>query len=270
MVFKRKEKQMLGFYLRNENKSIMASNTVPLSFDTGQFSIPADSFDLSFCRVINDVCGTVHFIPKTGKIVMEYPSFCNLVKNSEFIVSSLADTMGVETSVAVKQAQEFFSKNDLVVSPVGFQGKVYKMGSAIQSYLPAGYVSTFIMNARLIGAEGVHLMANNAGMYLALPTVGSLFFYGCGIIAGNNVVGKSCNTAGYILSRPMALTEHLWNNGPAVLIHKTIGIPIVLNQTKALVKGSGYSYNEVKKFIGIDRKSLLKKVKNWLIRKLGG
>lgn len=49
-----------------------------------------------------------------------------------------------------------------------------------------------------------------------------------------------------------------------------IGIPIVLNQTKALVQGSGYSYTEVRKFIGIDNQSLLKRGKNRLIRKLGG
>lgn len=42
---KGKEKQKLIFYLQNENKSILAASTVALSFDPGQFSIPADSFD---------------------------------------------------------------------------------------------------------------------------------------------------------------------------------------------------------------------------------
>lgn len=274
MQFKKRNrtklKKELVFYLENENKTILASSTVALALDTGKFSIPSESFDVAFCSKISDVCGAVNFIPESSKLVMEYPSFCNLVKNSDFIVTSVADSMGIEQSVAVQQAHEFFSANNLVVSPVGFQGKIYKMGSAIQSYLPAGYVGTFIMNARLIGAEGVGILSNNAGMYLALPTVGSLFFYGCGVIAGNNVIGQSCNTAGYILSRPMAITEHLWNNGPAVWINKTIGIPIVLNQTKALVQGSGYSYNEVKNFIGINHKSLLEKGKNWVIRRLGG
>lgn len=177
--------------------------------DTGQYCFPSESFDVSLCNKIQDVCGVVKIIPESNKLVMEYPSFCNLVKNSELIVQSVADSTGIEQSVAVQKAHEFFSANDLVVSPVGFQGKIYKMGSALQSYLPAGYVSTFVMNARLIGAEGFGLMANNAGMYLALPTVGSLFFYGCGIIAGNNAIGRSCNTAGFVLSRRMAITEHL-------------------------------------------------------------
>ena len=267
---KRNQKEELVFYLENENKTILASSTVALVLDTGKFSIPYETFDLALCSKISDICGAVNFIPESGKLVMEYPSFCNLVKNSDFIVTSVADSMGIEHSVAVQQAHEFFSSNNLIVSPVGFQGKIYKMGSAVQSYLPAGYVGNFIMNARLIGAEGVGIMANNAGMYLALPTIGSLFFYGCGVIAGNNAIGKTCNTAGYVLSRPMAITEHLWNHGPAVWINKAIGIPIVFNQTRALVQGSGYSYNEVKNFIGINNKSLLKKVRNWLICKLGG
>jgi hypothetical protein len=93
------------------------------------------------------------------------------------------------------------------------------------------------MNARLVGGQGIGLMANTVEMYRALPTFGSLFFYGCGLVVGDNMGGKACNTAGYVLSRPMALTEHLWNHGPAVLMNKTLGIPIILNQIQALVNG---------------------------------
>ncbi len=82
---------------------------------------------MAFCSKIKDICGAVNFIPGSNKLVMEYPSFCNLVRNSEFIVTSVADGMGIEQSVAVQQAHEFFYANNLVVSPVGFQGKIYKM-----------------------------------------------------------------------------------------------------------------------------------------------
>ena len=42
---------------------------------------------------------------------------------------------------------------------------------------------------------------------IAISTTGTMFFYGCGAIAGNNIIGKALVTTGDVLALPMKGVE---------------------------------------------------------------
>lgn len=129
--------------------------------------------------------------------------------------------------------------------------------------------------AKAAGVTGLQIMKAQPIMLIALPTVGGMFFHGCGALIGNNTVGRTCNTIGNVLNIPMSYTELVYNAYIAPFINKTIGLPTVLNYTKQAVRGPGLNGTEAIKLLQDSKKDsivkgVIKGVKCFVIKRLGG
>jgi len=73
------------------------------------------------------------------------------------------------------------------------RGVVYKVGLYIQFARSAVLVTNTITLAQLAGVSGLEILkvpTFKPLLAIATPTTGAMFFYGCGVIAGNNTTGK--------------------------------------------------------------------------------
>ena len=93
-----------------------------------------------------------------------------------------------------------------------------------------------------------------------------MFFYGCGASAGNNTIGKALVTTGDVLALPMKGVEIMWNSYGNPVIQKVFGIPLILNMTQTFKTGPGYTLKEIRNYIPLNNISLLKSIKNKVIK----
>ena len=93
-----------------------------------------------------------------------------------------------------------------------------------------------------------------------------MFFYGCGAVVGNNTIGKAFVTTGDVLALPMKGVESMWNSYGNPVIQKVLGIPVILNMTQTFKTGPGYTINEIRNYILLDKTSLVKSIKNKVIK----
>lgn len=107
----------------------------------------------------------------------------------------------------MEQAQNFFHNKNVVIQPDGAQGTLYRVGSYLQSAGSAGILANTLALAKLGGISGVKILQAQPYLAIAIPTTGALFFYGCGVIVGNNTIGKVLVTTGDALSLPMKGVE---------------------------------------------------------------
>lgn len=118
---------------------------------------------------------------------------------------------------------------------------------------------------------GWHLIKAQPFLIIALPTVGSMFFHGCGQLIVNNTVGRGFNIVGNVLNLPMIFTELTYNTYLAPAINRTLRIPTILNYTKQAQRRPGFNASEALKLItDIEKDSIVKSIKCFLIKKLGG
>lgn len=251
----------------SDSKLKKLSSTVPLVLESSKLPF-GDEFSYQFCNQIAQICGTVHSIPETQTIVLDYNGFCRLVSNSDVLINTLASELEITQQSAMQQAQEFFSNKNVVVQAGGVQGNLYKVGSYLQSAGSAGLVANTLAVAKLAGVNGLQILQAQPFLVVAIPTTGAMFFYGCAAIIGNNPVGKALMTTGDVLALPMKGVEVMWNSYGNRLTQKVFGIPTILNMTQTFKTGPGYTVQEVSKYINFDKKSLFRNIKdkiiNWL------
>ena len=101
--------------------------------------------------------------------------------------------------------------------------------------------------AKAAGVSGLTLIKAQPLLVIVLPTVGAIFFHGCGAIAGNN--RRGCNTIGIgnVLNIPMRFTELTYNTYLGPFVNKTLGIPTILNYTQQAQRGPGLDASEALK-----------------------
>ena len=114
-----------------------------------------DEFNYYFCDQISQLCRTVHFMPETKTIVLDYNGFCNLVFKSDIIFSNFSVNLGVTKASATEQAQKFFQNKNVIVQAGGVQEAVYQLGSSFQSVGSAGAVANTLGLAKLAGVSGL-------------------------------------------------------------------------------------------------------------------
>jgi uncharacterized membrane protein (UPF0136 family) len=225
-----------------------------------------DEFAYEFCDQISKVCGKFRVIPETQALVLDYNGFCQLASDSHLIMESLSYKLGITKDDAMQQAQDFFKNKNVIVQASGVQGALYKVGSYLQSAGSAGLVVNTLATAKLAGISGLQIIKAQPMLVVAIPITGSIFFYGCGAILGNNhTLGKAFVTTGDLLALPMKGVEIMWNSYGNPVIQKIFGIPIILNMTKIFKTGPGYTIEEISRYIPLNNKSILKTVKKKII-----
>nr|UQS76330.1 hypothetical protein [Haslea ostrearia] len=241
------------------------ASSLPIFINSSQFKL-GDEFSYQFCDQISQLCGSLQVIPETQTLVLDYNSFCNLVSKSDVILSTISSNLGVTELSAMEQAQKFFQDKNIVVQAVGIEGTVYKVGSYLQSAGSAGLVTHTLGLAKLAGVSGLRILQAQPALIFAIPTTGAMFFYGCGAIIGNNTIGKALVTTGDVLALPMKGVELMWNSYGNPVIQKVFGIPVILNMTQTFKTGPGYTLTDIRDYIPLNHTSLVKSIKNKIIR----
>lgn len=225
-----------------------------------------DEFSYRFCDEISKICATFHSIPETGSLVLDYESFCQVVSKSDIIINSLASDLEITRQSALEQAQNFFSDKNVIVQAKGVQGTLYKVGSYIQSAGSAGVVANTLALARLAGISGLQVLKAQPILAVAIPTTGAIFFYGCATIAGNNTIGKALTSTGDVFALPMKGVEVMWNSYMSPSIQRIFGIPLILNMTQTFKTGPGYTIQEISRYISFNKPSVVRKMKDRIIK----
>lgn len=234
---------------KKSEKTYLAAS-VPIVFGPPMGTcIPGEEFALRFCEEIYKVCGNLYLIPGTDTLVLNYNSFCRFVSSSDFIVSTIVDDLDITKQSALEQAKIFFEGKNVVVQATGIQGKVYKVGSYLQSASSAVLVTRTLAYARLAGVNGLRVLKAEPMLAIALPTTGAIFFYGCAAIAGNHTVGRVCASTGDICATPMKGVEIMWNSYVTPACQKIFGFPVILNMTQIFKTSFGYTPREIASYI---------------------
>lgn len=248
----------------NSKLNFTQASSLPIIIEPFKLEL-GDEFTYQFCDQISQLCGTFRVMPETKTIVLDYNGFCNLVSKSDLIVNTLSSDLEITRESAMKQAQNFFSDKNVIVQSGGVQGTLYKVGSYLQSAGSAGLVAKTLGLAKVAGVSGLQILQAQPYLAVAIPTTGAIFFYGCGMVAGNNTIGKAFITTGDTLALPMKGVEMMWNSYGSSVIQKIFGIPVILNMTQTFKTGPGYTVEEIVKYISLDNKSLLRAMKNKII-----
>jgi hypothetical protein len=249
-----------------ENSELNLTQAVSLSVvvDTVKLGL-GDEFAYQFCDQISQICGTFRVIPETQTLVLDYNGFCQLASESGMILDTVSYNLAITKDEAMQQAQNFFNNKNVIVQAGGAQGALYKVGSYLQSAGSAGLVANTLVLAKLAGVSGLQILKAQPILAVAIPTTGAIFFYGCGAIVGNNAFGKTLVTTGDVLAFPMKGVEIMWNSYGNPVIQKVFGIPIILNMTQAFKTGPGYTLKEIATYIPLNKKSILKTIKEKII-----
>ena len=248
----------------NSELTLTQASSLPILVKPFKLGL-GDEFTYQFCDQISQLCGTFRVMPETKTLVLDYEGFCKLVSKSDIIVSTLSSDLEITKESAMEQAQNFFRDKNVIVQAGGVQGALYKVGSYLQSAGSAGLVANTLTLAKLAGVSGLEILKAQPSLAIAIPTTGAMFFYGCGAIAGNTIIGKTLITLGDGLALPMKGVEIMWNSYGNPIIQKVFGIPVILNMTQTFKTGPGYTVEEIAKYISPNNKSFLKAIKDKII-----
>lgn len=253
---------------------IVTTKLAPELFDLNQFKFNSGSeFDLSGYTICNELvqnCQDISYFPNTKSFVLTNDSFCKLVENEMFL-DNISKGLNISKGEAVNQIANFFSDKMLLVQQTGVQKYLYKVGTFAQTAGSASMTARTLVMAKAAGVTGLNIIKAQPLLVIALPTVGAMFFHGCGQIIGNNTVGRSFNTIGNILNLPMTFTEITYNAYLAPLVNRTLGIPTILNYTKQAQRGPGLDASEALGLLKSSEKgSIIKSLKCFVIKQLGG
>jgi hypothetical protein len=248
----------------NSELNLTQAASLPVLVDTFNIGL-GDEFTYQFCDQISQICGTFRVIPETQTLVLDYNGFCKLAAQSDMIIDTISSNLVISRESAMQRAHNFFSDKNVIVQAGGTQGTLYKFGSFLQSAGSATLVTNTLGLAKLAGVSGLQILKAQPMLAVAIPTTGAIFFYGCGAIVGNNAFGKTLVTTGDVLAFPMKGVEIMWNSYGNPVIQKVFGIPIILNMTQAFKTGPGYTLKEIATYIPLNKKSILKTIKEKII-----
>lgn len=268
-----KNESSIIFYLNPVVEPIKLASTLTVLTDFENLGI-GDEFAFEFCDQISKVCKTFYRVPTTNTLVLDYQGFCNLITESETIVDGISNKLLIPKELVLLKANNFLIEENVIVQANGIQGAVYKIGSTLQSGGSALLVTRTLAMAKIVGGNGLQLLRSQPALAIALPTTGAIFFYGCGAIVGDNVVGKILVTTGDVLALPMKGCELTWNVYITPLTQRLFGMPVILNMTQTFKTGVGYTLQEaissysnktsVAEFVKAKTSQLLVKLADWI------
>jgi hypothetical protein len=253
--------------IKDKENSELLTQAASLSIVTEPIFLGlGEAFSYEYCDQISKICGTLRLVPETQTLILDYNGFTELVSESSILLDTVAYNLGISKEEAMNQAQLFFENKNIVVQANGIHGALYTLGSYIQSAGSAGLVMRTVGMARLAGVSGLQVLRAQPLLAIAIPATGSIFLYGCAAIVGNNPVGKALTTTADILALPMKGIEIFWNSYANPVIIKVFGIPVIFNMTQSLKTGPGYTMQEISSYIPVSKRSVLKTVKERIIK----
>jgi hypothetical protein len=216
-------------------------------------------------------CKDVAYFPNSKSFVISTDTFSHLVETNDLFISNVSKALEVDKGQAIKQISDFFVDKPFLVQQTGVQGGLYRLGTFAQTAGAASMLSRTLAFSKAAGVGGLIIIQAQPLILVALPSVGAMFFHGCGTLLGNTTYGRTCNTVGNILNLPMAGVELIYNVYGAPIVNATFGIPTILNYTKQAKRGIGLDTKEALDFICAAKKpSILGTIKCYIIEKLGG
>jgi len=252
---------------------VVSSKLDPIELQQFQFNPDSDfsSTGYTICHQLSKRCHEIGYLPSSKTFVMTDNSFCQLVEETEELISDIALSLKVSDEQAISAVSNFFKDRSILVSQSGAPGYFYKIGTYLQTAGSATMVARTVSFAKMAGVSGLKILQTQPLLLITLPTVGAMFFHGCGSLAGNTTVGRTFNTIGNTLNLPMSYAELIYNTYASPAIARIFGIPTLLNYTKQASRGPGLDAQEATKLLGgVKKDSVIKHIKCWVIKKLGG
>ena len=196
--------------------------------------------------------------------------FCQLVEETEEFISDIASSLKARDEQAISAVSNFFKDRSILVFQSGVPGYFYKIGTYLQTAGSVTMVARTVLFAKLAGVSGLKILRTQPLLLITLPTVGAMFFHGCGSLAENTTIGRTFNTIGNTLNLPMSYAELIYNTYASPAIAHIFRIPTLLNYTKQASRGPGLDTQEATKLLGdVKKDSIIKHIKCWVIKKLG-
>lgn len=211
----------------------------PIELQQFQFN-PESQFSstgYTICSELTKRCHDVDYLPFSRTFVMTDNFFCHLIENTDQFISDVALSLDVSNNEAVSAVSNFFKNRSILVSQSSLPGYIYKIGTYAQTAGSATMVARTVSFAKMAGVSGLKLIQTQPLLLITLPTVGAMFFHGCGSLAGNTTVGRTCNTIGNPLNLPMFYLKSIYNTYGSPVIDRIFGIPTLLNYTKQAQRG---------------------------------
>lgn len=194
-------------------------------------------------------CNVLNFFPNTKTIVLEGNSQSHLLF-TDFpyrFIPELAQELDVTPEAAFQKSVDFFADKRVLVQPTGVQGKVYKFMFSMQNCIPVTYAANAVSSLATTGMTGVKIITAAPLTFVGVTYIGSIFFSYCGYVAGNNLLGDTLKTTGYILTRPMRGVEITLNGLILQPLSNVTGVPLMLNGTNRLLIGTGINITDYAK-----------------------
>jgi hypothetical protein len=106
----------------SENSELNLTQVASLSVLADNVKLElGDEFAYQFCDQISQICGNLRVIPETHTVVLDYNGFCQLVSESDIILDTISSNLAIIKKSSMQQAQNFFSKNNVLVQAGGIQ-----------------------------------------------------------------------------------------------------------------------------------------------------
>lgn len=208
------------------------------------------------------------FIPRDGLVVISDVKFDDLRTSFNDIVENVHTKYDLPYSDAIRQTKDFFDTKTVLVQPTGIQGAFYQVTTYTQVLGTYGFVYRIISMGKLLGVSGTQVIQAYPLLCIAIPATGSLFFSGLGLVCGDTLVGRTANSIGWVLNRPMWLTEEVLNKIILQPFTSLTGVPAILNMTKQMEIGPGINHNDAVRLKEIGNSSVTKRIKE-LLHKIG-
>lgn len=227
-----------------------------------------DMYGETICDIMRRYCVNVSYFPGSQTFYLTDQAFTEFVKNSFDFHKAVQKQFDQSPAEAMNSIQHFFRDKNFLIQPTGIEGAMYKVGQWTELYGSTGLVIRTLGYAHLQGVQGLYVLKAQPFLAVAVPTVGSIFFHGCGTLIGDNIVGRSCNTVGIILGYPMRVVEIMYNSYAAPVIAGITGLKTHINATQIISQGPGLTKEQMFKVISYKTPSDLKKGLKGLISKL--
>lgn len=244
--------------------------TLPMPiFKQQSYSTIGDQFNATFCDHLSKICGKIGYEPKTKTFMLDYNDYCRFLAQGPKTIREMSYQLAIPEDEVMTKINGFFQENNMLISPSGIKGFAYRLGSYFQSGGTGIFLSRGLQAARVKGISGLEALSTQPYLFVAVLFTGSMFFYGCALLVGPETnVGKVCTTTGRVLGIPMHGMELMWNAYANPVVHKITGVPVLFNMTQSFQIGPGYTPKEIANYIGSNKKSIFKVVKETIISKL--
>ncbi len=223
----------------------------------------------TICAELSKTSEALQYFGQSKTIILTNSNMWKLADALDPFVDNVTMALDISQDKALSEITNFFKDKTVTVMPKGAQGVIYKFGLYAEVVAPATFLGSAIAAGQTLGVRGLHVLASQPLLFVAVCSSGSLFFNGIGLLAGNNTIGNTSRAIGWGLNRPLAGVEVVLKHIPLKAFTAVTGIPAWLNFTKTQSDGSGISANDALKVAGEAKKRYGVRIGKWICKRLG-